>query len=403
MAGGFHGGAFWEGIGNDFSRLDRRADVVPADVLDAWFSPTPGAVGAISEAGEWAMLTSPPVDATGLANRLCELRGVPSNSLLVGAGSSSLIYLAFTNWLTPRSRVLLIDPTYGEYAHLCENVLAVRPDVVRLSASDGFRLDISEWAARLETGDYDLAVLVNPNNPTGQVFSRDEIAKAIEKVRERTRIWIDEAYLDYTGEASCEALAAESGAPEPDYSAGYSMRRGDEEGDRRVFVVKSLSKGYALSGLRAAYMVGPPSEIKMLAPRCPPWSVSLPAQIAALRALGDPAYYQRRYQETEALRGELIKNLSLLGGEVAAEGPSWILYRLPDAAPDAEEVVIACRAAGVYLRNAGQTSEALRARYLRIAVRPREEQERIVAALRAVLANDATITHSISGPTAAFS
>jgi hypothetical protein len=114
----YHGGAFFEAIGPSFDRLERAHEVINADVLDAWFPPAPGALAALREHLPWLARTSPPSTCDGLIEAISRTRGVPSECLVPGSGSSDLIYRALLKWLTPASRVLLLEPTYGEYAHV---------------------------------------------------------------------------------------------------------------------------------------------------------------------------------------------------------------------------------------------------------------------------------------------
>src|SRR5436305_1793056 len=79
-----------------------------------------------------------------------------------------------------------------------------------LSRADGYALDPDAWACRLRAG-YDLAVVVNPNNPTGRHVPRRAWEAALRQVPLRTRVWIDEAYLEYVGAGqSLESCAAAS-------------------------------------------------------------------------------------------------------------------------------------------------------------------------------------------------
>src|SRR5206468_2656531 len=80
-----------------------------------------------------------------------------------------------------------------------------------------------------------------------------------------------------------------------------------------VVVCKSLSKVYALSGARAAYLCARPHQLEALRSLTPPWSVSLPAQVAAVKALQDPGYYAQQYRKTCSLRRQLCDTLRSLG------------------------------------------------------------------------------------------
>ena len=126
----YHGGAFFEAIGSEFDALNKRKDIINADVLDAWFNPSPKVLDELKTHLSWICKTSPPTDCGGMAAKIAEIRGVETENILPGAGSSDLIFMAFQEWLTPKSRVLILDPTYGEYTHVLENVIGCKVDKI---------------------------------------------------------------------------------------------------------------------------------------------------------------------------------------------------------------------------------------------------------------------------------
>ncbi|MET8568465.1 aminotransferase class I/II-fold pyridoxal phosphate-dependent enzyme [Streptomyces sp. NPDC004783] len=363
-----HGGASFTAIGADFRTLERRRRIVTADVLDAWFPPAPGVRAVLAEDPDWIARTSPPAGAEGLLSEIAAVRALPVGALAVGAGSSDLIFRTFGQWLTPESRVLLTDPCYGEYAHVTERVIGCRVDRFRLRREDDWRIDPDRLAATVGTGRYDLVVLVNPNNPTGRHAPAAELRPVIEAAPARTRWWVDEAYLGYVGEAeSLAGLAAVS---------------------PRVVVCASLSKMYALSGMRAAYLVAEPAVAARVRRRTPPWPVGLPAQMAAVAALRDPEYYRGRWARTHELRGQLAAGLAALDERVTVEESvaNFLALVLPPGGPSAAELVNECRRHGVHLRDLSPLSPAYEGRTVRVAVKDAEENARIVAACRAALA-----------------
>jgi histidinol-phosphate/aromatic aminotransferase/cobyric acid decarboxylase-like protein/GNAT superfamily N-acetyltransferase len=358
----FHGGAFWDALGPRFDGLERRGRIITADVLDAWFPPAPGVIAALREDLPFLLRTSPPTDCGGLLSAISAARGVPRECLVPGAGSSSLIFLAFLHWCQPSTRALLLDPTYGEYAHVLERVIGCRVDRLPLSRETGYRLDLDELVLRLRQH-YDLVVLVNPNSPTGQHVPRCDLEAVLRTAPRSTRIWIDETYVEYAGrDQSLEAFAA---------------------AQDQVVVCKSMSKVYALSGARVAYLVGSRGLMAELRARTPPWAVSLPAQLAAVRSLEDPAYYADRYQETHRLRSDLSAVLHdrFPDWDVLPGIANFQLCHLPQRGPTAADVVRRCRQQGVFLRDAGSMSPHLGEHTLRIAVRNAEENRRIISTL----------------------
>ena len=124
----FHGGASFNEIGDEFESLEKRKTIINADVLDAWFPPSPKVVSILKENLSWLMRTSPPVEGEGLLRTIARTRGIALQNVLSGAGSSSLIHLAFRYWLTQSSNVLILDPTYGEYAYILEQLIGCKVD-----------------------------------------------------------------------------------------------------------------------------------------------------------------------------------------------------------------------------------------------------------------------------------
>ena len=345
----FHGGASFEAIGYKFERLDVAEQVINADVLDAWFPPAPEVVSALAEHLAWILRTSPPTDCDGLVESIAASRGIPADSVMVGGGSSSLLFLALPSWLKPSSRVLILDPSYGEYAHILENVIGCHVDRFALNREDGFQVDLEALSTAIRVG-YDLVVLVNPNNPTGRNIPRGELEELVSDVPPETRVWVDETYVDFVNpEQSLERLASCS---------------------QNVVVCKSMSKVYALSGVRVGYLCGPRSLIGPLRRLNPPWAVSLPGQFAAVTALQYPEYYHQKYQETRVLREQLARDLQRSGNlEVIPGTANFLFCELSLGAPPAELVLTRCRERDLFLRDPAATSPRLGQRSLRIAVK----------------------------------
>ena len=362
----FHGGGFFDDVGDGFQTLSRRQEIINADVLDAWFPAAPGVISTLSEHLDWLVRTSPPTGCEGLVAAIAAARGVPESCILPGAGSSDLIFLAYNLWLTSASKVLLLDPTYGEYFHVCEQVLRCQVDRFQLRREDGFEVAVEQLQEQLVDGDYDLVVVVNPNSPTGRHLPMREVQSIIEATSSSTRFWIDETYIEYVGsEQSLERFGCQQ---------------------KNVVVCKSMSKGYALSGVRSAYLCASPEILEPLRAVTPPWAVSLPGQVAAVKALEDPEYYQRQYQATALARESLARDLQQLGLEVIPSVANFLLTFLPADGPTAAQVVQHCRRSGVHLRDASNMGSALGTHALRTAVKSPQQNPQIVTAIAEALA-----------------
>lgn len=357
----FHGGAFFEAIGIEFDTLERREVIVNADVLDAWFPPSPFIIATLQEHLAWLVRTSPPVQCEGLREAVALHRGVRPENILAGAGSSDLIYRAFRHWLNRESRVLILDPTYGEYWHVLEKVIGCRVERMKLLRQDQYRVNLEELAWRITQG-YDLVVLVNPNNPTGRHIPRSDLEGVLNAAPTATRVWIDEAYIDYVGaDESLERFAAER---------------------ENIIVCKTMSKVYALSGMRVAYLCASPQQLSDLVTLTPPWVVGLPAQVAAVRALQDAAYYEKRYIRTHFMCGEMLEALQSIGiHEIVPGEANFLMFHLDESNPTAEQVIARARETGVFVRDVASMGSDLGLRALRIAIKDPASNERILRTL----------------------
>jgi histidinol-phosphate/aromatic aminotransferase/cobyric acid decarboxylase-like protein len=151
-----------------------------------------------------------------------------------------------------------------------------------------------------------------------------------------------------------------------------------------VIVCKSMSKVYALSGARAAYLCAGPHQLEELRAITPPWVVGLPTQLAAVRALQDREYYEDRYAATGRLREELARDLRKLGWEVNDGVANFVLCQLPESGPTARDVVERARELNLFIRNASSMGDRFGDRAIRIAVKDRETNRRMVEVLRLV-------------------
>ncbi|MDF1698873.1 MAG: histidinol-phosphate transaminase [Saprospiraceae bacterium] len=369
----YHGGAFFNAIGNTFDNLTKRHDIINADVLDAWFPPSPRIMDKLNEHLPWIARTSPPTDCGGMTQVIANKRGVKTENILPGAGSSDLIFLAFREWLTTSSRVLILDPMYGEYSHVLEKLIRCEVDLLALNPDINYQVNLEELKLAAKKK-YDLIVLVNPNSPTGQHVDKEAMIATIKSFPSTTRVWVDETYVEYAGsDQSIEQFAAKT---------------------NNVIVCKSMSKVYALSGLRSAYLCASAYQLENLQCITPPWAVSLPAQIAAVIALQDEAYYREKYKETHFLREQMIMELSKLDLlSIVNTTTNFVLCHLKEDGPTAAELVSECRKVGVYLRDVGTMGKQFGKYTIRIAIKDSQTNQKILQTLSSVLISS-SVNHS---------
>jgi histidinol-phosphate/aromatic aminotransferase/cobyric acid decarboxylase-like protein len=202
--------------------------------------------------------------------------------------------------------------------------------------------------------------MVNPNSPTGAAIDHESLQKILSGMPEQTKVWIDETYIDFDPELT----SAETLIPE----------------NPRIIVSKSLSKHYALSGVRVGYLAAAEAFIAELEPECTPWNVGLIAQVAAVEALRDQPYYAFVTAETARLRRVLGGAFSTI--EEVKVFPSVTNFLLIELfGVDAETVVQKAQKDGVYLRNCDTLSPRFQGRFIRTAVKDAAANARIVQAI----------------------
>jgi histidinol-phosphate/aromatic aminotransferase/cobyric acid decarboxylase-like protein/predicted GNAT family N-acyltransferase len=361
QVGSFHGGASYEVLGARPSS-GRRAEIIAADVLDAWFPPAPGVGDALTEDVDYLAATSPPAEAGQLRSAIAASIGIEPTALAIGAGLSDLIFRSLPHWVDETGSALLIEPQYGEYRHVLEHLVGCRVDAIRFDPSDDAAA--SQVPEVMRSGDYDLVVVVDPNNPLGYRLDPAALRRVMAATTPRTRFWIDRTYALFDRpDRSLERFAA---------------------GSSNVVVGVSMSKAYALSGLRLGYLCGPADLMSDIRRLTPPWGISRPGLVAGLAALADPDYYALRYRETAALREELRDGLAAIPGvRPRAGAANFILVELDDPL-DAATVVERCAARGLYLR-AFPSDVRLRWSALRVAVRDGQTQHRMIPIIAEVI------------------
>lgn len=361
----YHGGKSWDASKFDF---EVRDSLVVADVLDSPFPPCPEALQVLREQLERCCQESPPTQCEELIETIAHVRGVQTKHVAVSSGSSSLMFSFLPQLLNAKSRVLVLSPMYGEYSHILTHVIGCEMTNFVLHRENGFKINVDELVQQSRL--HDAVIFVNPNSPTG-VYC-EEMSEIIHRIQDESvlpsrckMIWVDETYIDYMPDAqSLEPLVATCPS---------------------LIVCKSMSKCYALSGLRVAYAVS--QKMTELRRFIPPWAVSLPGQLAAVAALNNPSYYNQQYSIIHQQRKILTQKLQQENFDVLPGVANFILTFLPqDTHHTSSSFIEACKEKGVFIRDAQNMGVSLGNNSVRFAIRTHEENERILECVQQVLA-----------------
>ncbi|AJE02433.1 threonine-phosphate decarboxylase CobD [Geobacter pickeringii] len=344
----------------------RSLGVPPEEILDFSASinplgPVPGVREAVAAAFD-RLVHYPDSEAAELRDALARHHGVGAEQICVANGSTELIYLVPR--LAAGGRALVVAPPFSEYAKSLHRS-GWEVDYLELDPAEGFALAPELLDGRLAAGGHGLLFLGNPGNPTGRLLRRDEITAVMELCRRRgTFLVLDEAFIDFCEEESAKREA--------------TAREG-------MVVLRSLTKFYAVPGLRLGYAIGHRSTIARLAALREPWSVNTLAQVAGIASLADEGYAERTRALVAAERERLAAGLARLPG--LSPFPSAANYLLVEitAGPAAAELCRRLAVERILVRDCS-SFRGLDGRFFRVAVRSGEENDLLLEALGRALA-----------------
>ncbi|HEU4321951.1 MAG TPA: histidinol-phosphate transaminase [Roseiflexaceae bacterium] len=330
--------------------------VLPPGVLDFSSNVNPyGPSPLVWEAMRAVALDQhPDPRAAPLRRLLAEREGLPPAMVLAGNGSVDLLYQLAVAYLRPDDRVLVVGPTFGEYAAAAA-VMGALPVHWRARPEHGLELDLDGLLRAVGVQRPRMLFLCNPNNPTGGYLPRAAVERLLRAAPE-TLLVLDEAFVGFLPDAWSSRPLLEAG---------------------NLAVLRSLTKDYALTGLRAGYLLGPPALIAAVEKVQPPWSVNALAQAAARVALADEGHLRRSLAALAEARAALVDGLERLG---LAPLPSRLHFSLLEVG-DGAAWQRALLERGILVRDCA--SFGLPA-HIRIASRRPEENARLLEAVREV-------------------
>lgn len=276
--------------------------------------------------------------------------GVQPEQVLTSRGADEGIELLIRAFCEPnQDAILFCPPTYGMYAISAETFGVERKKV---PLTTDWQLDLPSIEANLDR--VKLVFVCSPNNPTGNLVKRADIIKLLEMTQDRAIVVMDEAYIDFCPEASTVDLLAQ-----------YP----------NLAILRTLSKAFALAGLRCGFTLANAELINVLLKVIAPYPVPVPVAEIAVQALSPAGLARAKYQVLDlgANRAYLQVGLSMVSGVQVFEG--WGNYLLVKF-PDGDALFKAAWEHGIILRNSPIEN------CVRISVGNREECEKTVAFIR---------------------
>ena len=211
---------------------------------------------------------------------------------------------------------------------------------------------MADLVEQLQPGD--VAIVCNPNNPTGQLHARQELLLAAEQAQKR-QAWlvVDEAFMDFV---------------QPEQSLLPLTAR-----NQHVVVLRSLTKFFAIPGLRLGYLAATPAVVQRLQQELPPWRVNTLAQVAGSASLADTAYQQATLALLQEQKNYLYEGLAAIPGlQPYPPAANFILVASAASGYTARQLQEQLGPHGILIRQC-HNFRGLSPYYFRIAVRTQRE------------------------------
>lgn len=301
-----------------------------------------------------AVLDSWPELATHLQNypdpsgepflsRVATYHGVSDEAVLVGNGAAEVLSLIAERYRGKRA--IVVHPTFSEYE---ATLVAKGVEIERIIASeaDGFALPVGLIEEKLMEAS--VLYICTPNNPTGVLPTEMELLSLIVKAGEiGCEVVLDEAFIDFVDE-SWSFIPKVKDFP-------------------HCLVVRSMTKMYAIPGIRLGYAVANPDVITSLKSGAPHWNVNGVAAIIGAVCLNEVEYRERAVRHAAERRADMASFLVSYGCVVTDSSANFLSFRLRDGL-DARELYADMLARGIVLRHS-ENFVGMDGRWLRIGMK----------------------------------
>lgn len=357
-----HGGDVWEAI--------KKTDIHREEIVD--FSSNVNPLGSSQKALEairnnlWQIPIYPDSTSAPLREAIADsFEGITLNNVVVGNGSTELIYLFAEAFLEKGEVALIPAPTFGEYENAVRKA-GGEPRHIKLPRD--FCIEPNVFTRDMK--DAKMAFICNPNNPTSILTPYDTLIEIIEEaLEEDVLLFLDEDFLDFVDNEKQVSLVGEI----KEYP--------------NLFVLRSFTKVFGLTGLRVGYGIASEETVKILSNAKIPWNVNCLAQVAALAALTDKEHLKKSRELVRAERVFLTRELTRINSfKPYPADANFILIDIEESGFTAAQLKEKMLKQGILIRDCS-SFKGLDDYHIRVAVKTRQENERLLEAFTKVVGN----------------
>ena len=357
-----HGGEVWD-VAVETGRSLR--DFVDFSSSVNPLGPSPKALESIRD-GFGRLTFYPDSNSTALREAIaCHYGGLDRRNVIVGNGSTELIYLCPEVFLKPGETALIPSPSFGEYESAVRKA-GGEPKFIPLNSD--FQVDAE--AFKREMHGVKVVYLCNPNNPTGMLIQHSSLLEIAEAaLAEDVLVFLDEDFIEFVDDEKEQSLVGNLGR------------------FPNLIILRTFTKFYGLTGLRVGFGLADTGIIDILSRVKMPWSVNSLGQAAAAAALSDEAHNTKTRATIRAERKFLLSELAQLKGfRVYPADANYFFLDVRGSGFSAAQLREQMLKRGVLVRDCS-SFQGLDGFYVRVAVRMRKENERLLSAFREVLSS----------------
>jgi histidinol-phosphate aminotransferase len=326
--------------GEDWVKLNTNESPLP---------PSPKVIEAIKAAATESLRLYPSPTAAPARQAIAAHFGLDANQVALGNGADELIELCFRAFVDAGDRVAYSTPTYPLLDPLCR-IHEVTPSAH--PSGEGWT-----WTEDLIEDEAPLKFLVNPNSPTGTHHGTRSVQQVL--ARSRGVVALDEAYVDFA----------------PESQVGLLSRHPN------LLILRTMSKSYALAGMRIGFGLGSPQLIAALDAVKDSYNINRLAIVAAVAAINDEEHHRKIVAHVVAERTWLEEQLREDGFEHSPSAANFVFVKPPRGA-SAAAVADALRERRVLIRHYHREPIA---GWFRITIGTRDQHKRLLAALEEIL------------------
>jgi threonine-phosphate decarboxylase len=357
-----HGGEVWEaaskiGLGKE-EILDFSSSVNP-------LGPSKKALESI-KANLRYIPSYPDSNSTELREAIAaHFKGINKDNVIAGNGSTELIYLFVDTFMKKGDVALIPAPTFGEYERAVRKI-GEEPKHVKPNA--GFQFSPAVFEGALSGAK--IVFFCNPNNPTSVLASPEHLTAIVERaLDENVFVFLDEDFLEFVD-------------GEEHFSLIGKIRKYPN-----LFVLRSFTKIFGLTGLRIGYGIASEEIINVLLNAKIPWNVNCLAQAAAIVALGDEEHLKKTRELIKGEKAFLMRELMQIKAfKIYQADANFIFMDIRQSGYTAAQLKEKMLRDRILIRDCS-SFRGLDEYYIRVAVKTRRENERLLEAFRKIVGN----------------